>query len=300
MDSFKIYSSPNDPLRKETLYKMSKFEKLVNAADRGPFIRIVNNVDNQGIQPYFTYINECFFGPGVPCPDPSFLTGCDCVNGCHNNPDCLCLHLNNHSFPYDENGILNPNHGGIYECNLFCKCGSDCLNRVVQNGRKVSLDIVRFSDGRGWGVVSAQDIKKGTYISTYTGEIITNEEAEQRAKIYDANDRAYLFDLDFFLCQGAESEYTIDARQYGNISHFFNHSCDPNIRVYACLINHHDERLHHNTFFACKDIKRGQELCFDYTGLSRDASSNVVIKRPKEFSLPCLCGSSQCRKFVYR
>jgi SET domain-containing protein len=43
----------------------------------------------------------------------------------------------------------------------------------------------------GWGVVASQDIKKGTYVSFYTREI-TNEEAEQRAKLYDTNDRVYL------------------------------------------------------------------------------------------------------------
>lgn len=277
-----------------------KFEKMLNSADSGPHIRVINEIDEQGIPPHFTYINESFFGPGVPLPDPSFLYGCDCTDGCGKNANCICFENNNHSFPYDESLRLNMDHGGIYECNVMCKCGPNCKNRVVQKGRKVLLDLVRFSDGRGWGVIADQDIPRGTFISTYTGEVITNEEADERAKIYDLNDRAYLFDLDFFFQQGAESDFTIDARQYGNVSHFFNHSCEPNIRVYACFVNNLDPRLHINAFFSCKDIKKGDEVAFDYLGLKDDGvNDNAIVKRPKEFSLPCLCGSSKCRKYVY-
>ncbi len=40
-----------------------------------------------------------------------------------------------------------------------------------------------------------ENIKRGTFISEYVGEIITNEEAERRGMIYDSDGMTYLFDL---------------------------------------------------------------------------------------------------------
>lgn len=51
--------------------------------------------------------------------------------------------------------------------------------------------------------------------------MITNDEAERRGKIYDNSGITYLFDLDFY---DAENPLTVDATNYGNISHFVNHS----------------------------------------------------------------------------
>ena len=43
-----------------------------------------------------------------------------------------------------------------------------------------------------------ENIKRGTFISEYVGEIITNEEAERRGKAYDSDGMTYLFDLVIF------------------------------------------------------------------------------------------------------
>ncbi len=41
----------------------------------------------------------------------------------------------------------------IYECNSKCKCGPDCVNRVVQDGKSDhKLSIFRTSNNCGWGV----------------------------------------------------------------------------------------------------------------------------------------------------
>ena len=283
-----------------------KFEKMINQSDRGPHISVINKVDEEGVPPHFIYINESFFGPGVPLPDPSFLCGCDCTDQCGSGAgECMCLENNAGTFPYDAHGRLNPEHeGGIYECNWKCKCAPTCRNRVIQNGRKVKVSLLRFDNGKGWGVITNQNMPKGTFVACYTGEIITSEESDLRANIYNLNDRAYLFDLDFWYIQGAASDYTVDARQYGNITHFFNHSCEPNLRVYACFIDNLDPRLHQIAFFTCKDVKKGEELSFDYMGLRGGetvdyVNANKVTRKAKDFNLPCLCGAHRCRKYVY-
>ena len=56
---------------------------------------------------------------------------------------------------------------------------------------------------------------------TFLLQVITHEEAERRGRIYDAECRTYLFDLDF---NGDDSPFIVDAGFYGNESHFVNHS----------------------------------------------------------------------------
>jgi SET domain-containing protein len=52
--------------------------------------------------------------------------------------------------------------------------------------------------------------------------------------MYDSTGLTYLFDLDF---NEDSNPYTIDACRYGNIAHFINHSCDPNLAIYNVWIN---------------------------------------------------------------
>ena len=49
--------------------------------------------------------------------------------------------------------------------------------------------------GRGWGVRTLHDIPLGTFISVYSGEIFTSEQADERGKLIGDE---YQADLDFF------------------------------------------------------------------------------------------------------
>ena len=66
-----------------------------------------------------------------------------------------------------------------------------------------------------------ESIRKDQFVTEYVGELITNKEAEERGKRYDAVGQTYLFDLDF---DERDCQYTLDGKNYGNISHFINHS----------------------------------------------------------------------------
>ena len=105
------------------------------------------------------------------------------------------------------------------------------------------------------------DIKAGSYVTTYLGELIDHDEAERRGKKYDEVGMTYLFDLDY---AGLDTCYTIDAARYGNISHFINHSCDPNLQVANVFINNIDIQFPYLCLFACRDIVKDEELTFDY------------------------------------
>lgn len=319
---------------------MKKFQKMLSRVP-GPPLTIRNDFDHTAPPSHFIYINETLYGPGVSRPDASFLVGCSCYvidegassirMGCCSRGECECISQNPEGKPaYDLDGLLLPETSVIYECNKKCSCSifnQPCKNRVIQMGRQVSLTIVRLPDQRGWGVIANHDIPRGSFIDLYLGEVISTKEATRRF-ISDSEGEnseigSYLFDLDFNYEFGTECEFTLDAYRYGNVSHFFNHSCSPNLKVYPCFIEHLDPRLHSIAFFTCRPIAKGDQLTFDYMGIQGHDARGQEIKKSRRNeieeidielddmgSIPsslkqrhkpikCLCGSSNCRKFIY-
>lgn len=203
----------------------------------------------------------------------------------------------------------------LYECNKRCSCDENCTNRLVQKGRKHKLAIFRTDNGCGWGVKAMENIKSGSFVVEYVGEVITSEEAEERGRKYDAEGRTYLFDLDFNL--GEENIYTVDAAYFGNLSHFINHSCDPNLNIFSVFINNLDPNMPQLAMFAKRDIKRGEQITFDYcqSTVSQDPQSSVLVSPSKAVSrtLPaeeegagqtqlkseCRCGARNCRRVLF-
>ncbi|KAI7898435.1 uncharacterized protein BX663DRAFT_524706 [Cokeromyces recurvatus] len=260
-----------------------------------PKITIVNTIDNE-LPQKFIYIDQLKYTSPVQPPDPAFLFGCNCPhtynqrtgacrNGCHEGV-----------VNYDENGILLLNQGtAIYECNQWCACDAGtCKNRVVQKGRKIPLEIFKTYN-KGWGVRSRRFIPKGTFIEEYIGEVITIEEGDRRGILYDKLKCSYLFDMDFARDE-LNTKYVIDSFVLGNVSRFFNHSCSPNLDVYAVYYDSADNLMHRLAFFAKRDIQKGEELCFDYNG-RRDVLNEENNDDASCYA--CHCGSSECRKWIY-
>lgn len=105
-----------------------------------------------------------------------------------------------------------------------------------------SLFVVkRARPGAGLGLFARIDIKKGTFVIEYTGEKITNEEADRRGG-------RYLFNID--------SKWTIDGKKHHNTARYINHSCRPNCesRISGGKVK----------IYAIKNIKAGEELAYDY------------------------------------
>jgi uncharacterized protein len=138
--------------------------------------------------------------------------------------------------------------------------------------------IVRKSKVHGNGVFAARDIKKGEKIIEYVGEIITKAEADERAEaqLEKSNGHkncggVYIFELN--------NKYDIDGNVSWNPARFINHSCDPN-----CETEGDDE---HIWIEALKDIKKGEELNYDYC---------YDIDNWEDH--PCKCGSKNCCGFI--
>lgn len=255
--------------RCQQLMTLRNWEEHLNQVDKSKKLIVENTVDFAGPPENFTYINQCIPGAGVTIPsDPPI--GCECT-AC-NCRSKTCCGMQAGLFAYTANKRLRVAPGTpIYECNKACKCSSECCNRVVQGGRNIKLSIFRTANGCGWGVKTEQKIRQGQFLCQYVGEVITFEEAEKRGREYDANGLTYLFDLDF---NSVENPYVVDAAHLGNVSHFINHSCDPNLGVWAVWADCLDPNLPMLALFATRDIEMGEEICFDY--LQRSSENDEI------------------------
>ncbi|XP_076163102.1 suppressor of variegation 3-9 isoform X2 [Ptiloglossa arizonensis] len=314
-------------LRRKQLISLNAWENEMNSITKGkPLICVENVVDLEEAPEDFYYIDEYLPGPGVIIPDDPPI-GCECTT-CNSKTNC-CFTQYAQFCPYTTScKIKVPPGTPIYECNQRCMCDMSCVNRVVQRGTEMKLCIFRTTNGRGWGVKTLQVIRKGSFVTQYVGEVITNEEAEKRGKEYDAAGRTYLFDLDYNETE-EQCPYTVDAAMYGNVSHFINHSCDPNLAVYAVWINCLDPNLPKLALFATRDIKKNEEITFDYmcqssrnsensirqdVSMKKDLNINIItMKSQKKFKIRpdttksnlsnnktlCKCGAQSCRRYLF-
>jgi [histone H3]-lysine9 N-trimethyltransferase EHMT len=244
--------------------------------------------------------------------------GCKCNGQCSDAMSCSCAAKNGGQIPFNFNGAIIQAKPLIYECGPMCGCPLSCYNRVSQHGIKFPLEVFK-TRRRGWGVHSLCSIPSGSFICEYIGELLRDEEAEQRK-----NDE-YLFDIghnydDSALWEGLPSDvpgldirllstneransseadeqegFSIDAHVMGNVGRFINHSCSPNMYVQNVLFDHDDKKMPHIMFFAAENIPPLKELTYHYNytiGAVRDSDGNVKVKR-------CYCGSSECRGRLY-
>lgn len=295
--------------REKQLQKLKDWQDNINkVAIEEAIIKVENEVDLEEPPSGFIYVNDYVPSEGIIIPDDPPI-GCDCDKCGFRHKYCCG---NQSLFPYVKKGKLNVCKGTpIYECNKRCKCDSDCRNRVVQFGRKIPLSIYRTANGCGWGVKALRKIHRGEFICEYVGEIIKPEEAERRGRIYDAEGRTYLFDLDF---NSSDNPYTVDAATYGNISHFINHSCEPNLGVWAVWINCLDPNLPKLALFSLREIEKNEELSFDYMANNNTSNTNTPEKSdtPSRSKLNiaeessqlsngqiCKCAADKCRRYLF-
>lgn len=186
--------------------------------------------------------------------------GCACDDSCMDNVDCNCTVAYTpsgllRSLLADESNISNVSIP-VFECNHLCSCDENrCANRVVQKGLRTLLEVFLTTGERqrGFGVRNStlRKITRGEFVCEYTGEILSAETAKeilQRRTAVSRNN--YLLTLKESSSSKSICTY-IDATQYGNVSRFINHSCDPNLVAIPVRIDH---SVPHIAFFASRYI----------------------------------------------
>ena len=123
------------------------------------------------------------------------------------------------------------------------------------------------------GLYANCNIKRGTKIIEYKGKLVTVKNSEKDPK-FDNSKAIYLF--------GINKKYDLDGNFSFNTARLINHSCEPNCEVFG-------EGLK-IWIFAMKNIKKGEELSYDY-GFSFDQDYK---------NYPCNCGSKNCAGYIIR
>lgn len=158
-----------------------------------------------------------------------------------------------------------------------CPCGDFCSNQQFQKRKYSKLKCVQ-SGKKGCGLQLQEDIPKGRFLIEYVGEVLDMPAYEARQREYASKGHKHFY---FMTLNGTE---VIDACAKGNLGRFINHSCEPNCRTEKWMVN--GEVC--IGLFAIRDIKKGEELTFDYNYV------RVFGAAAKK----CVCGSSRCRGVI--
>ena len=128
------------------------------------------------------------------------------------------------------------------------------------------------------GIFATRDIPKGTKIIEYVGEKLTKKQSDKRAdeitELHEKNKdygAVYIFEVN--------KRHDIDGSVKWNTARYINHSCDPN-----CESDIIKEKV---WIIALKDIKKGEELTYDYGYDIDDYESH-----------PCKCGAKNCAGYI--
>lgn len=122
---------------------------------------------------------------------------------------------------------------------------------------------VKTSRINGKGCFATTRFPRGKKIAEYTGERISEAEANRRA-----NRRVLR------IC-AIDTRWSLDGSRGGNGTHYINHSCEPN--SYMKILYGHIQ------FYALRDIHPGEEITIDY-----ESTLHPDTKR-------CYCGAKTCR-----
>ncbi len=128
-------------------------------------------------------------------------------------------------------------------------------------------------DRKGHGLYAARDIRAGTKIINYVGNIITKKQTEDSEK-FDNSKPIYLFNLN--------NRYDLDGDVSWNTARLINHSCSNN-----CEYEGRGLKL---WVTSIKDIKKGEEITCDY-GFGYDSDYR---------QFPCSCKSKNCCGYIVR
>lgn len=120
----------------------------------------------------------------------------------------------------------------------------------------------------GKSVFANKNFKKGEKIIEFKGKLFTSEQVP--TPYNEVEDHYVQIDKDLYMGPS------------GGLDDFFNHSCNPNSGLKV--------RSKRVILIAIKDIKKGEEITWDYSTTMMDDVDN--------WEMDCMCKSKNCRKRI--
>ncbi|VVB78932.1 SET domain protein [uncultured archaeon] len=137
------------------------------------------------------------------------------------------------------------------------------------------------------GVFASKNIKKGTKIIEYVGEIVSKEEGDKRSEEQFKRSRknksegsVYVYDL--------TKKYDLDGNFKWNPARLINHSCEPNAKYKQVGLK--------IFIIAIRSIKKGEEISYDY-GYDLDDYKDHKCKCGKEKCIGYIIGKNYRKDF---
>jgi len=161
-----------------------------------------------------------------------------------------------------------------------CKSGPDCGNRILSQ-RQLAKCRPKREQGKGWGMITVNGVRRGNLVQEYVGEIIDEKMKRERLNTWS---KEHPNDPNFYIMQ-LQSGWYIDAREKGSLSRFINHSCDPNCHLSPLNVSG-QIRI---AIVANRDIAPGEFLTYDYHFDTQDGDK-----------FNCRCGATKCRGTMKR
>ncbi|XP_071855579.1 uncharacterized protein [Apostichopus japonicus] len=117
------------------------------------------------------------------------------------------------------------------------------------------FSVIFINDFIGSGVFVAKDVRKGSFLLEYSGELISAREGREREKNYPPEKGSFLF----FKHNG--STKCVDATNHPNrAGRMVNDSDEPNAKMQVVLV----DGKPHLCLFACDSIEENDEIRYDY------------------------------------
>lgn len=131
--------------------------------------------------------------------------------------------------------------------------------------------ILKRTNSKGKGLFASKNIKKGEVLFKIDLSKQKSYTSEEIDKMPNNNHADYV----------GRGKYVISFHPYS----YINHSCNPNI-----IVKH--ESIAKSTFIAMKNIKKGEELTYDYGVNAMDQFGKTL------WTINCKCKSKNCRKKI--
>lgn len=170
--------------------------------------------------------------------------GCTCKGSCQSKA-CVCFSMNRECDP----DICKSCHECRDEPHIDKKWS--CQNNGLRMKRRQRV-VAGHSKVHGWGVFATDRIAKNEIIGEYVGEVISDDEAERRGRVYDEVTYSFLFTT--------TEQYVLDSTHLGNKLRYCNHSQTPNCEPRVMRVGG-DVRV---GLYAKRDIEENEELFFNY------------------------------------